>query len=408
MNSDIENLIEKQSVGYSLGQAFYNSPQIFELDFDRVLSRQWQFVDHVSRLPNPGDFITYQIANESIIIIRDMQGELRAHFNVCRHRGSRLCAEAHGNTNKLVCPYHAWVYALDGSLKSARQMADDFKPEDHGLHPCRLRTLEGLIFINLNEADNTCFDHLAESTLSFLKPHGLPKAKIAHTEKYNVDANWKLVVENFRECYHCTPSHPEYTEVNAYVRAGDKKIGGYLQTLDAWKERSSGTGMEAGYMNDPYSLQPHYGWRMPIKEGFRTSTQDGTAAAPLMGDFKEYDGAETGVFIGALSYFYLNNDYATTFRITPKSHNSTEVEINWLVDVNAVEDVDYDVEKLKWLWHVTTVQDQKIVNENQIGVNSSRYSPGPYSLREYGTADFTAWYLARLQGKQDLRVIFRK
>lgn len=408
MTIDIDELVDRQRIGYSLEQDFYNCPEVFKLDLAKVLTRQWQYVDHVSRLPNNGDFITYQFANESIIIIRDMDGELRAHFNVCRHRGSRLCAEASGNTNKLVCPYHAWVYALDGSLKVARQMPEDFKPEDHGLHPCKLEVLEGFVFININPADHTSFEVLKKTVASFIEPHGIPKAKIAHTETFIVDANWKLVIENFRECYHCTPSHPEYTSVNAYVRAGDREIGSYLPEVEAWQEHGPEPGMESGFKNGAYPLQPHYASRMPIRDGFLSSTKDGSPAGPLMGDFKRYDGAETAVFLGALSYFYLNNDCATTFRITPVSVHQTEVTLTWLVNKDAVEIDDYDVEHLKWLWHVTTLQDQKIVNENQIGVNSSRYTPGPYSLREYGTADFTAWYLAKLQDVQDQRIDFRK
>ncbi len=405
---DINALIEQQRSGFCLDQAFYNNDEIFKIDLERVLSRQWQFVDHESRMPNPGDYITYQFANESIIIVRDNNGELHAHFNVCRHRGSRICSEEQGNAKLLVCPYHAWVYELNGNLRGARQMPDDFNPDEYGLEPCRLEVIEGLVFININETDAADFQQLANNIRSFVMPHGLTKAKVAHTEKYTVNANWKLVIENFRECYHCSPSHPEYASVNAYVRIGDRELGGYIPVVDEWKAKVADSGREAGFKNFPYALQPHHAWRMPIKDGFKTATKDGSPAGPLMGDFKEYDCAETGVFFSALSYFYLNNDYATTFRITPISTNVTEVTINWLVDENAVEGTDYDVEHVKWLWDVTTIQDKQIVEENQIGVNSSRYIPGPYSKREYGTADFISWYLARLQGKQELRVVFRK
>ncbi len=408
MKQDTKQLIARQTPGFSLEQAFYNNDDIYRLDLDKVLSTQWQFVDHESRLPNVGDYITYEFANESIITVRARDGELRAHFNVCTHRGSRICSKETGNAKKLVCPYHAWVFELDGSLKNARQMPDDFKPEQHGLRPCRVGVIEGLIFININDDDSSELEELANNLRSFIKPHGLTDAKVAHSQTYTVNANWKLVIENFRECYHCSPSHPEYSSVNAYVHIGDRQLGGYMPTVDAWKKSVQGSDKEAGFKNFTYALQPHHAWRMPIRDGFKTATRDVSPAGPLMGSFKEYDNAETGVFFGALSYFYLNNDYASTFRVTPMATNETQVTINWIVHKDAVEAVDYDVEHLKWLWHVTTLQDAHIVNENQLGVNSSRYAPGPYSAREYGTADFTAWYLARLQAKQEQRITFRK
>ena len=150
----IESLISRQRTGYSLEQPFYTCPEIYRLDIDRVISPQWQYVDHVSRVQNPGDYLVYEIAEESIIIVRGLDGELRAHFNVCRHRGSRICLEKSGNLKRLVCPYHAWAYGLDGTLESARQMPEDFDPGEFALHPCRLEVLEGLMFINLGGDEN--------------------------------------------------------------------------------------------------------------------------------------------------------------------------------------------------------------------------------------------------------------
>ena len=141
-------------------------------------------------------------------------------------------------------------------------------------------------------------------------------------------------------------------------------------------------------------------WRKPIREGFLTLTKDGTPAGPLLGELEEYDGAETGVTFGALSYFYVANDHATTFRFTPRSPTFTEVVVTWLVREDAVEGVDYDIDHLKWLWDVTTVEDTRIINNNQKGVNSRRYLPGPYSEREPSPARFTAWYLSRLRGEE--------
>ena len=146
---------------------------------------------------------------------------------------------------------------------------------------------------------------------------------------------------------------------------------------------------------------------MPINHGFCSATKDGAPAAPLMGDFESYDNAETGIFFGPLSYFYLNNDHAVTFRITPVSTQETSVTVNWLVDEKAIENEDYDLDNLTWLWHHTTIQDGEITEDNQRGVNSGRYQPGPYSKREYGSADFTSWYISMLKGRPEERTFFR-
>ena len=353
-------------------------------------------MDHISRWRKPEDFVVHEIADESIIIVRAADGELRAHFNVCRHRGSRICVEESGHVSRLVCPYHAWAYSLEGKLESARQMAPGFDRQDYSLHPCKVAVLNGLVFINLQENPGADFDVLAADLQGFIAPHGLEHAKIVHREVYPTNANWKLVVENFRECYHCTHAHPEYAQVNAYVRAHDRDIGNYTPVSPTTADTTSKYDRRLSHQRYPYPPQPHTGWRQPIREGFLTLTEDGKPAGPLMGDFAEYDGAETGIVFGCLSYFYLANDHTTAFRFTPKSATYTEVELTWLVHEDAENGVDYDVERVKWMWDVTTIQDTKIINDNQKGVNSRRYTPGPYSLREASTASFIEWYLDRL------------
>lgn len=177
-------------------------------------------------------------------------------------------------------------------------------------------------------------------------------------------------------------------------------MGSYAATVNAWEKKAQQMGRQSGHARFAYPPQPHHVWRMPIRDGFLTLTKDGSPAGPLLGEFKEYDGAETGAFIGALSYLYVANDHATTFRFTPISPSFTEVVVTWLVHEDAVAGEDYKVDHLKWMWDVTTIQDTQIINDNQKGVNSKRYTPGPYSRREGGCAFFAAWYLSRLNDEE--------
>ncbi len=407
ISPELVSLLEAQRPGYCLDQAFYTDDTIFDLDMRDVISKQWLFVEHEERLPDPGDLLVYDIGQDSIVLCRNREGRINAFFNVCRHRGSRVCKPNSTHSKRLVCPYHAWTYDLNGNLIVAKQMPDSFRKEEYSLHPCNLEILEGLVFINLDSEGASSFQELRDNLSSFIAPHGLKNAKIAETRNYTINANWKLVVENFRECYHCTPSHPEYSSINAYVSAGDKKLGGYLPEVQAWIDKHQDLPFEKGFKNFPTALQPHHAWRMPINNGYCTATQDGKPAAPLMGDFEQYDDGETGIFFSPLTYFYLNNDHAVTFRITPIATQATTVTVNWLVNRNAKEGDDYDIDRLTWLWHHTTLQDGEITEGNQQGVNSRWYQPGPYSEREYGSADFTAWYVAKLLCKPEQRQRFR-
>ena len=154
------------------------------------------------------------IFHESIIIIRENEEKVNCLFNVCRHRGSHICLEDEGRVRKLICPYHAWGYDLKGNLINAKMMDENFKSEDWSLKKCHSRVFEGLVFINLSE-NPCCFKDFINPIKPFIKLHGLGRAKIADRKIYPTKGNWKLALDNFHECYHCQPSHPEYCHVHS-------------------------------------------------------------------------------------------------------------------------------------------------------------------------------------------------
>ena len=141
-------LKERYEEGKTLPQEFYTDEEIFSDEMKKIYFKQWLMVDHVSRIPNPGDYFLFNAEKESIILIRGRDNQIRAFYNVCSHRGSRICLEEEGTKKLLVCPYHAWSFSAEGELKSARYMPDDFKMEDWGLKPCHMNIYQGLIFIN--------------------------------------------------------------------------------------------------------------------------------------------------------------------------------------------------------------------------------------------------------------------
>ena len=403
LGTDIQDLLNRHITGHALQQVFYSAPDVFSVDRERVLDNLWHLAGHVSRIPNSGDYFLFRIYGEEIIIVRADNGAIRAHYNVCRHRGSRICKESEGRKSALVCPYHAWTYNLDGSLRAARLMSEDFSPEDYGLHACRIKVLDGVIFVSPGEEPDDIEDMLSacREHLSF---HGIENAKIAQRLHLPTHANWKLVVENFIECYHCIPAHPEYCSVHSELKllaAGAGMGSGpeqacreYEVEVNAWKKQVEASGhlcADAEFDNGAGMV------RMPIRKGFLTESQDGRPVSTLMGKFREYDGGVTYIAFNYLNYLIASNDHAVLLRFTPISELVTDVEATWLVDADAAEGVDYEPERVSWVWDVTLKQDATITENNQAGVLFSRYQPGPYSDQEIMNSHFTRWYLDKLR-----------
>jgi phenylpropionate dioxygenase-like ring-hydroxylating dioxygenase large terminal subunit len=394
----LAELIARQQPGFSLERSLYTDPAIFALDMERVYLRQWLFAGHVSRIPRPGDYFLHTIAGESIILIRRPDESVRALFNVCRHRGSQLCLQESGTAKKLVCPYHAWVYETDGRLIAARHMPDDFDKRAYGLHTAHVRVVEGLIFVCLAE-EAPAFDQVADDLTAFFAPHRLAEGQICHRECHTTHANWKLVLENFWECYHCGPTHPEFCSVMSYAHAYDsQRLARERNQLEAaWSEQAQQLGHLTGRRDRFAEGGHHFVTRTPIRPGYLTQSEGGQPVAPLMGDFEVYDGGITAFMGYPMNWFVACNDHAMLSRFTPISAQETEMEFTWLVRADATEGVDYDPLAVSWLWRTTAEQDKTICENNQKGVNSRRYQPGPYSTIETSTSDFVAWYLEQLR-----------
>ena len=180
----------------------YASPEIFAQEKEKLFARQWLCVGRSSTFLKPGDFQLRSVADESLIMVRDRGGELHAFFNVCRHRGTRLCEEHTGRFSETIqCPYHAWTYALDGRLIGAPSTADieNFDKADWPLHPVGVATWEGYLFLNLS-AHPEPFEQAFEPLLGRFSRFNMPNLKVHRTIEYDVHCNWKLLFQNYSEC----------------------------------------------------------------------------------------------------------------------------------------------------------------------------------------------------------------
>ena len=390
----IAALIAAQPAGKSLKQTFYADPAIFRRDVERVLMRHWLCVGHESSLPAPGDFTLVEYATESAIIARGEDGELRALVNVCRHRGSRVCQQESGNAKFFVCPYHGWAYGLDGTLRAARHMPEGFDFASHGLKRIHLRVIEGLILISFAEKPLSLARAEKAIRMNY-GPYGWASAKVAHRETYQIAANWKLAVENYLECYHCAPAHPEYSKLHAIEQPPAR-----IEKLNAkLREKTAALGLDIP-MHDYWTGSAEgeeavWSFRYPLYEGAQSASEDGGPVAPLMG-VPEYDGAATSTHFGPASFFLAYADHGVIYRFIPKTADRCEMEVIWLVRGDAKEGVDYDLEKLAWLWRVTSEADKRIIEQNQLGVNSRYYEPGPYAPMEQNALRYVNWYLREI------------
>jgi len=389
--TNVEQLLEQYRSGWSLEQPFYTDANIFESEGEHIWKKYWLFAGTIAAIPKAGDYFTYQVHKDSIVIIRGNSGEVYAHYNTCRHRGSLICLEEKGNTPKLICPYHQWVYDKDGSLLKSRLMPDDFDRSLFGLHSVLVQVIEGFIFISLAK-DPPDFRKVINDYAPFLKPYQVDKAKVAYTKKYELRTNWKLVAENFRECYHCGPAHPEYC--NAVIGANLRESADEELAIRrvAWQQKGLAIN-NVDFENDSF----HFAVRYPLRPGVLSYSLDGKAVATPMGDHKDFDAGVLGLVVYPNFWMDAVSDYMWTMRLTAVSPSLTYIDLAWLVDKDAKEGVDYNLERLIEFWKITGEQDWELCENNFRGIESSRYQPGPYAPIEADVAKFVDWYIERMR-----------
>ena len=393
----IEALIANQKPGYSLDQRFYTDPDVYELELERIVYRNWIFAGHVSQLPEPGDFRVLNVAGESAIIVRGKDGTINGFANVCRHRGSLVCLEEHGHTDKFACPYHGWMYDIDGKLIAARDMPENFDMSAHSLKTVSVGIVHGLIFVCFTDDPlslDACREELAEPMAMF----DFENLKVAATKSYDIPANWKLSIENYQECYHCATAHPEYARMHTLMLDDGKRARVQAQML----ERMPSCGLKEVYVERVDTAAPAgemgYGYsRTALFDKYKTGSKDGEPVAPLLGKLTDFDKGASDFNFGGFSFMLAYSDHVVAYVFTPIDHNNSRCEIYWMVRGDAEEGKDYDVDKLTWLWDITTISDKEIIVNNSKGVHSKYYQPGPFSGMEKEERIYIDWLLQELQ-----------
>jgi len=394
---DLKSLIARQRPGWSLEQPFYVCPEIYEFERTGWLARQPYILGHTSEVAACGSFIVRELLGESLIVVRGHDNVVRGFYNVCRHRGSKIC-DRDGQATSLTCPYHAWSYRLDGTLRAAAALPDGTDTSHLGLRPIHVREFGGVILGSL-EGDLRGLDDAAAALEPGLSYHGIPEARVAARRRYPTLGNWKLVIENFFECYHCPPSHPEYCGVMNHVDAlgydNPAKAAKWDETVERWFKEEADSQSPLTLLSGLPGDGPYGATRAPIGKGHRTQSKDGLPVAPLMGAAPRFDGGFGYFRYDPFVHLTTLNDHAVFFQFFPTGPQSTDVILTWLVNGSAKES-EVDSDRMMWLWDVTTLQDKTIIERNAAGVCSRAYTPGPYSTLEDWTVRFINDYLQGL------------
>ena len=405
----LPDLIARRKPGHSLEADFYTRPDIFEADMAAIFGRHWIYVGVEPDVPEAGDVFVVDIGKASVIIVRDDDDKIRAFHNVCRHRGARLVDQPKAVVGNIVCRYHAWTYTLDGVLLHADHMGEDFDKSCRGLKPVHLRSVAGLLFICLADGPPTDIDAMAAAMTPYLAPHDIANSKIAKSVELIERGNWKMTMENNRECYHCAGNHPELiVPLFAYgfgfspktLSAGEQAQAKRYDDLvagshDRW-ETDGLPSREINHLAD--RVTAFRTERLPLDRSGESQTLDTKIAC------KKLLGQITDPAIGGLSFWTAPNswhhfmsDHVVTFSAIPVSAEETLLRTRWLVHKDAVEGVDYDLDNLTRVWEATNHQDAALVELAQKGLRSPAYEPGPYSPFTEGLVnDITGWYLDRL------------
>ncbi|MBO0828934.1 MAG: aromatic ring-hydroxylating dioxygenase subunit alpha [Streptosporangiales bacterium] len=354
---------------------YYTEPEWLRADRRAIFERSWNCVARADELAAPGDFVQVEVGTELVLVVRNRTGGLGAFLNLCRHRGAVLCREAAGSFGKRIrCMYHAWTYDLDGRLVAAPNIHDmpDLVKDEYGLHGVRLEEWLGYVWVNLDATAAPLSDQVRPQLVArlgdadTLDRYGIGDLVVGHTISYDVASNWKSVVENFMECYHCASIHPELTAALPQFRSGYGSIS---------------NGVRSGAVFAP---------------GMAGFSSSGRAVRPMLPGLRpDDDRLFYGIILRPNVFVILVPDHVAVFRITPVDTGHTRVVVDWLFEPAEVAKPDFDPGDAVDLLDITNRQDFEACERCHLGMASSRYG-GVLVPAEHVVQEFYDWYLSAI------------
>ncbi len=404
----ISSLLNSRVAGHALPAGLYTREDVFTADLDVFFRKHWICIGLECDVPEAGDATVVDIGTSSLILLRDDDRIVRVFHNVCRHRGSRLLDGGPTIVSKLVCPYHQWTYELTGELAHAPHMGAHFDKECHALKAVNFRSISGLIYVCLSDNPPEDIEALDRLMSERLAPYDLRNTRVAHETEVIEQGNWKLTLENNRECYHCSANHPELCVSFVDLDFGydpdslspedkaqaDEHLALYTEQTRRWEAEGHPSAAVEQLTDCATNFRTQ---RLIISGAGESQTYDATAASSkLLGTITRKDLGDMHLW-GHNSWKHFMGDHAVVSIVIPLSAGRTLVRTKWLVHKDAVEGVDYDLQKLTEVWVATTDQDSELVARSHAGVMDPAYSPGPYSpFSETYLEKFATWYVDRM------------
>jgi Rieske 2Fe-2S family protein len=349
----------------SLPAAWYYGPAQYARELEAIWYRDWVCVGRIEELPEAGDYFLVEIGAERIFVTRDREGQPRAFHNTCRHRGSTLCTAPRGRFagGRIVCPYHAWSYALSGELVATPKMElpADFRREDFPLYAVHAETWGGYLFVNLAERPSATLAGFLGAEAQHVERWPLAGLVSACREVTTLACNWKVFWENYSECYHCPGIHPELCRVMPLYREGVVS-------------------------------------NARVADGLVTWTLDGQTKLPLIDGPSAADRAPGVVFASFTASFFIvaHPDYVRSVRVLPRGPETVELTVDWLLPPGVAERYPEELEKMCALGRLVVAQDGRVCELNQQGLRSRRHRGGVLMPQEESLHEFHEWLRSRL------------
>ncbi len=340
----------------------YHDPDVLAYELEEWFAKGWIFVGREEEIELPGQYFLTQLCGENLIIVRDKDETIRAFFNVCRHRGATLLEEERGRVPRIQCPYHAWVYDLDGTLHKPRHtdMLENFDLDEFGLYPVNLATWQGFIYVNISNDAKPLLDVLDDMP-AYFERYDLAGLRRARIIEYDVKANWKAIIENYSECYHCPGVHPQLNKITPY------NLGEWIPSEGPWK-----------------------GSWMPVTGEHDTLTMDGQLhGRKFIDGTTEDDHKKIYYFIAWPNMLIsLHPDYLMTHRLIPLAPDRTYIACEWFFEPESIADSAFDPSDAIDFWDLTNRQDWHVCELQQKGTGSRAYTAGRFTVMEAGVHAF--------------------
>jgi len=365
----------------SLPSAWYYDPAQYARELEAVWYRDWVPIARAEDLPKAGDYVVEKVGIEGLVVTRDRDGRPRAFHNTCRHRGSMLCTEPRGHfaSGRIVCPYHAWTYALSGELVATPRMElpADFRREDHMLYEAPIESWGGFLFVNLGERPPPLVAALGEEAKN-IERWPLADLESVHRETSVLACNWKVFWENYSECYHCPGVHPELCRLMPLYREG----------LLSYSDRRMAA-PEEGAIDDT---------RPRVAPGVVTWTLDGQTRLPPIEGPSDFDRALGVVFASFTASLFVvaHPDYVRSVRILPRGPESIELTVDWLLPRGVAARHPLELESMIAMGQLLIAQDGRVCELNQQGLRSRRHRQGVLMPQEHALLEFHDWLRTRL------------